>query len=55
MFLKRDRPLAVLTQLAGVVLIAYDLLTGAAWMSTGIALVGLALFVVGSLLANRRM
>lgn len=55
MFLKHERPLALLLQLAGVALIAYELLGPDLPIAGGAALAGVVAFVVGALLSSKRL
>ena len=54
-FLRKERPLALLLQLGGVCLLAYDLPVTDPHVSGGAALVGFAVFLVGALLSRMRM
>jgi hypothetical protein len=55
MFLRKERPLALLPQLGGVCLLAYDLLVTDPHVSGGAALVGFAVFLVGARLSRMRL
>jgi hypothetical protein len=55
MFLNKERPLALLLQLGGIGLIAFDLIDVGPEVSGGMALVGFAVFVIGALLSKMRM
>jgi membrane-bound ClpP family serine protease len=54
-FLKQERPLALLVQLVGVALIAYELLGPDLHAAGGAALAGVVAFVIGTLLSSKRL
>lgn len=55
MFLKHERPLALLLQLAGVALIAYELLGPDLHAAGSAALAGVVAFAIGTLLSSKRL
>ena len=55
MFLRRERPLALLLQLAGLCLIAYDLLGAYPQVAGWAALLGCMVFVIGGLLSRQQL
>lgn len=55
MFLNRERPFALILQLGGIGLIAYDMIARDAKVSGAAAVIGFAVFVIGALLSKMRM
>ncbi len=55
MFMGRERPLAFLLQLGGIGLLAYDLTVSEPQISGWAAMLGLVVFVVGTLLSRARL
>jgi len=55
MFLGKERPLALLLQLSGIGLLAYDLFASEPQASGGAAVAGLAVFVIGTLMSRSRL
>ena len=55
MFLGKERPLALLLQLSGIGLLAYDLFASEPQASGAAAVAGLGVFVVGTLISRAHL
>jgi hypothetical protein len=55
MFLGKERPLALLLQLSGIGLLAYDLIASEPQVSGFAAMAGLMVFVIGTLFSRARL
>jgi hypothetical protein len=55
MFLGKDRPLTLVLQLGGIGLLAYDLVIGGPLGPGAAAVLGLVLFIVGTLLSRAHL
>lgn len=55
MFLGKERPLAMILQLSGIGLLAYDLFASTPQASGSAAVAGLAVFVIGTLLSRAHL